>query len=276
MEFALWRTLSGVNAMTAERRSSFPDDARKASASATPSAAKQHLEQKGREAAHDLKERASDLKDQAQSKLEEVRETASEKLHEARDYASEKLHEARDAAGDVVEEARDLASEKAAEAARKMREYGEQLASRQKLSLAEETRHLSLALRGAADRLHNDNDDAIASYADAAAEQLERASRYIRGHSVADLIDDAQEIVRERPGLVLGGMFIAGLAVGRFLNASASHRRDRGGASHFARNARFSATGSNGGPQLERRVFREKLATAVSVARWRPEPRVCR
>lgn len=86
---------------------------------------------------------------------------------------------------------------------------------------ADELGHFSSALHCAADRLREENDAKVAGYAEGVAERIDQAADYLRGRSAGDLFNEACAISRRNPELVLGGMFIAGLALARFLKASA-------------------------------------------------------
>jgi len=61
-------------------------------------------------------------------------------------------------------------------------------------------------------------------YADRAAEQLERLSSYLKDHDLRGFVRDTETFARRRPDLFLGGTFLAGLALARFLKSSAPER----------------------------------------------------
>lgn len=75
-------------------------------------------------------------------------------------------------------------------------------------------------IRNAGNELRNDN-EALASYVDMASDQLRRFADHIRQKGVADMMDDVQTFARRRPALFIGGAFLVGLAVARFLKSSA-------------------------------------------------------
>jgi hypothetical protein len=58
---------------------------------------------------------------------------------------------------------------------------------------------------------------------------------------LGDLIDDLEKLVRRYPGLVFGGMLVAGFAAGRFFKASSSRKPSRTGSE-----GRRGSTSSNG------------------------------
>jgi hypothetical protein len=76
------------------------------------------------------------------------------------------------------------------------------------------------AFRQAAQKLREEEEPRLAGYTEAIAEQLEDASEYLQRRGPRDLLDDTRRLARRRPELVLGGMFLGGLALARFLKAS--------------------------------------------------------
>jgi hypothetical protein len=108
----------------------------------------------------------------------------------------------------------------AGDAVCRLREQGMSALSQQKTYAADELSHLGAAMRRTADSLHQDNDNAIASYAEAAAESIERASNYLRNSDAGRLMEDVETLARRRPEVFFGGLFIAGLVMSRFLKAS--------------------------------------------------------
>ena len=77
--------------------------------------------------------------------------------------------------------------------------------------------------RSASNELRNDN-ETLASYVDLAGDQMRRLADHIRERGVADMLDDVHAFARRRPALFIGGAFVVGLGLARFLKSSA----DRG------------------------------------------------
>jgi hypothetical protein len=75
-------------------------------------------------------------------------------------------------------------------------------------------------IRNAGYELRNEN-EALAGYVDQASDQLRRFADHIRQKGVADMLDDVHTFARRRPALFIGGAFLVGLAVARFLKSSA-------------------------------------------------------
>jgi len=81
--------------------------------------------------------------------------------------------------------------------------------------------------RNASNELRNEN-ETLASYVDMASDQMKRVADQIRQKGVADLIDDVQVFARQRPALFIGGAFLVGLGLARFLKSSADRSTMRG------------------------------------------------
>jgi hypothetical protein len=113
------------------------------------------------------------------------------------------------------------AKDRAAEAAAKARDYAANMIDQQKQRAADQIGGFGAALRGMAGRLQDDRDATLAGYAEAAAEKLDRAAEYVRSRDANTMLADAQAFARKRPELVIGGMFIAGVALERLLKAGA-------------------------------------------------------
>ncbi|MFL6194781.1 MAG: hypothetical protein ACJ75H_11465 [Thermoanaerobaculia bacterium] len=122
------------------------------------------------------------------------------------------------------EQAKNLAQdakEQAKGAANQARDHVQELVGRQKDQAAERLGSLAGALREAGRKL-NEGEQAgdFGRYADRAAEQVERLSTYLRDHDARSFVRDTETFARRRPDLFLGGTFIAGLMLARFLKAS--------------------------------------------------------
>jgi hypothetical protein len=65
---------------------------------------------------------------------------------------------------------------------------------------------------------------AAAGYIEQAAHRVESATDYLSDRSLAEILEDAGEIVRRNPGAAMGGLFLAGFAMTRFLKSSETRR----------------------------------------------------
>lgn len=80
--------------------------------------------------------------------------------------------------------------------------------------------------RNASNELRNEN-ETIASYVDMASDQMRRFADQIRDKGVGDMLDDVHAFARRRPALFIGGAFLVGLGIARFLKASADRNAMR-------------------------------------------------
>jgi hypothetical protein len=76
------------------------------------------------------------------------------------------------------------------------------------------------ALREAADKLGEGETGPLGSYADSAAEQVDKVARYLREKDLQTMARDAQTFARRHPEVFLGGAFLAGIFAARFLKSS--------------------------------------------------------
>ncbi len=73
--------------------------------------------------------------------------------------------------------------------------------------------------RSASNELRSEN-ETLASYVDLAGDQVGRFADHIRERGVADMLDDVHAFARRRPALFIGGAFVVGIALARFLKSS--------------------------------------------------------
>ena len=74
--------------------------------------------------------------------------------------------------------------------------------------------------RTAGNELRNEN-EMLASYVDMASDQMRRFADNLRQRGVADMMNDVNEFARRRPAIFIGGAFLLGLSLARFLKSSA-------------------------------------------------------
>lgn len=88
-------------------------------------------------------------------------------------------------------------------------------------------------IRNASNELRTENQK-LASYVDTASDQMRRIADQIRDKGVADLLDDVHEFARRRPALFIGGAFLVGLGIARFLKSSSDRDSMRDYSSGFS------------------------------------------
>jgi hypothetical protein len=128
------------------------------------------------------------------------------------------------AAGVMKDEAQRLASDAREETSRvasQARELATQMASRATQQTAQRLTSLASALRQAGRQLEADDAAGFGRYAGMAADQVEKASGYLEGKDLGQLVRDTQTCARRHPDLFLGGAFVAGVMLARFIKSSA-------------------------------------------------------
>jgi hypothetical protein len=105
---------------------------------------------------------------------------------------------------------------------------------------AEELSHLGAAVRRAADKLHDQKSGGLAEYVDTAAEKIDSAATFLEERDLAELAQQVGQVARRNPAVVMGGLFLAGLAVGRFIKAGQAQapRRSTSSSSSRSRSSR--------------------------------------
>lgn len=84
---------------------------------------------------------------------------------------------------------------------------------------------VSEALRNTSKNLKNRKKDNAARFVDDTADQADRLSGYFRDKDVDQIIDEAEDMVRSRPGLMIGGALAAGFVLARFLKSESPESR---------------------------------------------------
>ncbi|MEQ8821766.1 MAG: hypothetical protein RLY93_16130 [Sumerlaeia bacterium] len=179
------------------------------------------------EARQDAEARARTAESKAKSHAEDVRVQARAEGQSAEARAQEKRENLSRQAKDAYSDAKDTARQQATETKHQAAEFAQRTADEQKARAAAEVRTFGEALHRAGNRLEEGDDPNIADYAHGAAERLEGVANYLETTSPGHLLDDASDFTRRNPEYVLGGMFLAGLALSRFLKASSPTRRRR-------------------------------------------------
>jgi hypothetical protein len=143
------------------------------------------------------RESASDLKEQARQQMQESYQKVRHFTRVAMDKAHEQWQESR---GRVGERARSVLDQ-------------------QKQSLCKGLDDVAQAAHAAADGLEERDGQAIAHYAHMAGDTLERVRDYVDSADVREIAENLRAFARRHPEIILGGMFVVGLAVARFVKA---------------------------------------------------------
>lgn len=163
-----------------------------------------------------LKQHAEDAKRQA----EEARHAAGEAVS----HAGETLSQAGEKLREAGKQAKDQVVETARQTTAQARERASNVLAAQKSRLANEVSVFAEALHKAADTLDENNDRKIGGYVHQAADCIDSCVNYLHERDASEMVRRAGEFTRRHPEVVLGGMFLAGVAIARFLKASDRNR----------------------------------------------------
>jgi len=78
------------------------------------------------------------------------------------------------------------------------------------------------ALEATGQQFRNEDLAFVANYADSLTGQVRHASDYLRDRNVDDITRDVEDWARKNPSLFIGGAFVLGIALARFLKSSGS------------------------------------------------------
>src|SRR5262245_19300479 len=132
---------------------------------------------------------------------------------------------------EAKEQVRNLAEEAKRETSRAASQAGDyvsNLVTHQKDQAADRLGGVAGAIRDVGNRLQEDDKAAgFGQYAMRAADQVDRLSNYLRDRDLNTFFRDTETFARRHPDVFLGGTFLAGLLLARFLKSS-SDRGDDG------------------------------------------------
>jgi len=116
----------------------------------------------------------------------------------------------------------------------------------QKVRAAEGLGSVASAIRQASEHLRNEN-QTLATYADKAVDQLQSFADRMRDKDPAEMVRDAERFARRNPTAFVGGAFVLGLALARFLKSSGAADYGYGNRSLVHRDSDFGESGRTSG-----------------------------
>jgi hypothetical protein len=102
----------------------------------------------------------------------------------------------------------------------------------QKVRAAEGLGSVASAIRQASEQLRSEN-QTLASYADKAVDQIQLFADRMRDKDPAEMVRDAERFARRNPAAFVGGAFVLGLAMARFLKSTGSQSAETRGFDHY-------------------------------------------
>lgn len=189
------------------------------------------------------------LKNDARAAGQQAAESGRQAVDAARDQVRDQGHRLKEEASDAYRTAKREATEQARRLSERVKEQSASFFQSQQGRVAEELAKLGRITRDTAQRLDDENDPTIAHYARGAADLLDDAQSYLRDQDLSTLTRDLGNLTRRRPEWVLGGMFVAGLAISRFLKASADRENHAYAGEGYDAPADRSRYGGSGGSE---------------------------
>lgn len=146
-------------------------------------------------------------------KAQDVATRTAQKVSETAEVAQQKVSAtAADAKEQITRKAAQVGEQAKSTVDTRMNEVAHELGS------------VAEAVRQTTQEVSGDENAVVARYGERLAGQIEGISSYLNNNGVEEVLDDLQNFARRQPAMFLGGAFMLGIVVGRFLRSSA----DRG------------------------------------------------
>lgn len=136
-----------------------------------------------------------------------------------KDTAQQALTQTKQATGQAIDKAKDTVLSQI---------------STQKDRAADTLGGFTQALHQTGQQLRQSGQGVFGDYADSLAGQVDRAVSFLRENDVDDLARQAEDFARNQPALFIGGAFVLGVALARFLKSSAQPQQQFATASNMA------------------------------------------
>jgi hypothetical protein len=144
-----------------------------------------------------------------------------EQLKELKGRAADVAGAVRASAGSAAGQMKKKAGEMTRAVTGTIKEEAERLFDEQKGKAASKVARYGKVIHQAAHALRAVKAEGLAEYVDSAGVKVEGLTDYLEERNLTQVLQDAGEVARRHPGLTIGGMFLTGLALARFLKASA-------------------------------------------------------
>lgn len=186
-------------------------------------------QQPGQQSGSNIEQARQQMGDSAR----ELKSGASQAKRAVADSTRRTATQAKEAAGQMAEKAKQQTKQLTEQLTSQVRDQGSTMINEQKSRAADSLSGVGSAIRRAAETLEQEQDPNLARYSNSLADSIDECASYLRDSDPRTLMRDAGEFTRRRPEWVLGGAFLAGMALVRFLKASQSEgsmQQDRMGA----------------------------------------------
>ncbi|MBP6786720.1 MAG: hypothetical protein KA170_03960 [Candidatus Promineofilum sp.] len=137
--------------------------------------------------------------------------------------AVDKAQEVAGQAGSKVSETAAVVKEQAMRTVSQVGEQAKTNVGSRMGDVAQELGTVAEAVRQTSEELSGQDQAGIARYGTRIADQIESVSNYLNERGVEEVLTDVEGVARRQPALFLGGAFMLGLLVGRFVRSSSQN-----------------------------------------------------
>jgi hypothetical protein len=121
------------------------------------------------------------------------------------------------------------AQQKAQGAVGQAQQQTKSLAQDQKQKASQSLTSVAQALHSSSQQLQDQGQGPAGQVIDTAAQRLESVANYLQSRDVTELVGEVESFARNQPAIFLGGAFVLGVALSRFLKSSPPNGGTSGG-----------------------------------------------
>jgi len=169
--------------------------------------------------------------DSANGAFAAVKDQVQETAGQVKEKATQALEQGQQAAGQAVDKAKDSVKSQL---------------STQKEKAVSTLGNFTDALMHTGDQLRQSGQGVFGDYAETLADKVDHVAGYLRENDIDDLTAQVEDFARKQPALFIGGAFVVGVALARFLKSSQSNTSTSNGASGASYNATLPTPASAG------------------------------
>ncbi len=197
-------------------------------------------------------------------------ETTKEKVQEVATRTQQKVNETAGAAQQKVSETAAVAKEQVTRKAAQVGEQAKSTVDSRMNEVAQELGSVADAVRQTTHEVAGDDNAAVARYGERLAGQIEGISSYLNNNGVEEVLGDLQDFARRQPAMFLGGAFMLGIVVGRFLRSSADRGYDFGqeNRGYYGQDTPYGGQPSYGDHQGQSRSQTGYRQTSTTTQNW--------
>lgn len=159
---------------------------------------------------------------QATQTKEAIKSAAVDTAANVKQQARQTANDARQAVSEIATDAKESAMQTANDMLGDMRTRANSLVDERKAMAADRLHSFADALRQTGSTLQDRQEESVAGYANAAADQIEKFSGYLRQQDIGNVLQEVQNFARRQPEVFVAGTLAAGFLLGRLFKSSSS------------------------------------------------------